>query len=203
MAVKDMDNKTNDIVRVGLIQQANTGDIAGNRARLCEKMRRLAADGASLIVNQELHDSLYFCQTESTDLCDLAVAIPSEVTDTYAALAKELGVVIVTSLFERRAPGLYHNTAVVFERDGSVAGIYRKMLLTMRSSILLQEILVLSRLILLWGVWVCLSAGINGILRQPVLWLSEGQKSLSILQLSVGRVRIPRMKKYDSGMHGL
>lgn len=115
------------MLRVGLIQQANTEDIADNRARLCDKMRRLAAQGARLIVNQELHDSLYFCQSESTGLCDLAIGIPSAVTDTYAALAKELGVVIVTSLFERRAPGLYHNTAVVFEADGSVAGMYRKM----------------------------------------------------------------------------
>ncbi|WP_290069675.1 carbon-nitrogen hydrolase [Muribaculum intestinale] len=115
------------ILRVGLIQQANNCDIADNRSRLCEKMRRLASDGAQLIVNQELHDSLYFCQTESTDMCDLAVAIPSDVTETYSALAAELGVVIVTSLFERRAPGLYHNTAVVFEADGSVAGMYRKM----------------------------------------------------------------------------
>lgn len=118
----------NSTLRVGLIQQANTADILTNRQRLCDKMRELAADGAQLIVNQELHDSLYFCQTENTDLCDLAVDINAGPTiDTYSALAKELGVVIVTSLFERRAPGLYHNTAVVFERDGSVAGTYRKM----------------------------------------------------------------------------
>lgn len=115
------------MLRVGLIQQANTADIADNRERLCVKMRSLAAKGARLIVNQELHDSLYFCQSESTALCDLAIGIPSSVTDTYSALAKELGVVIVTSLFERRAPGLYHNTAVVFESDGTVAGMYRKM----------------------------------------------------------------------------
>jgi N-carbamoylputrescine amidase len=112
---------------VGIIQQANTDNVTDNRERLCAKMRALAADGAQLIVNQELHDSLYFCQVESTDNCDLAVAIPSEATDIYSALARELGVVIVTSLFERRAPGLYHNTAVVFEADGSVAGMYRKM----------------------------------------------------------------------------
>lgn len=114
-------------LKVGLIQQHNTSDIADNRNRLADKMRSLAKQGAELIVNQELHDSLYFCQTENVDLCNLAVPIPSEVTDFYAALAKELGVVIVTSLFERRAPGLYHNTAVVFERDGSIAGKYRKM----------------------------------------------------------------------------
>ena len=115
------------ILRTGIIQQANTADIADNRSRLAEKIRRLAAQGARLIVNQELHDSLYFCQTENVDHCDLAVAIPSETTDFYAALARETGCVIVTSLFERRAAGLYHNTAVVFEADGSIAGKYRKM----------------------------------------------------------------------------
>ena len=114
-------------LRTGIIQQHNTADIADNRNRLAQKMRELATQGAELIVNQELHDSLYFCQVESTDNCNLAVTIPSETTDFYSSLAKELGVVIVTSLFERRAPGLYHNTAVVFEKDGSIAGKYRKM----------------------------------------------------------------------------
>lgn len=90
-------------------------------------MLRLAADGAQLIVNQELHDSLYFCQTEDVEMFDLAASIPSPVTDFYGTVARETGTVIVTSLFERRAPGLYHNTAVVFERDGSIAGTYRKM----------------------------------------------------------------------------
>lgn len=117
----------NKTLKVGIIQQHNTQSIEDNIDCLCSKMRRLAEDGAQLIVNQELHDSLYFCQTEETDLCSLAVGIPSERTERYAALARELGVVIVTSLFERRAPGLYHNTAVVFERDGSIAGRYRKM----------------------------------------------------------------------------
>ena len=116
-----------NILKVGIIQKANTGDIDNNRNRLAEKMRRLAENGARLIVNQELHDSLYFCQTESTVLCGLAVGFPSKTTEFYSALARELGVVIVTSLFERRAPGLYHNTAVVFEADGSIAGKYRKM----------------------------------------------------------------------------
>lgn len=118
---------TKPILKAGIIQQANSADRASNRQRLADKMRRLAAEGAQLIVNQELHDSLYFCQTEDVDLCDLAVDIPGETTDFYSALARELGVVIVTSLFERRAPGLYHNTAVVFESDGSIAGKYRKM----------------------------------------------------------------------------
>jgi N-carbamoylputrescine amidase len=114
-------------MKVAIIQQRNSADIADNRCRIAEKVRRLAAQGAQLIVNQELHDSLYFCQTESGDLCDLATPIPSEVTDFYGALAKETATVIVTSLFERRAPGLYHNTAVVFDTDGSMAGRYRKM----------------------------------------------------------------------------
>ena len=115
------------MLKIGIIQQHNTPDISDNRNRLMRKIRTLAADGAQLVVNQELHDSLYFCQTENVDLCSLATPIPSDVTDAYAALAKELGIVIVTSLFERRAPGLYHNTAVVFEKDGTIAGKYRKM----------------------------------------------------------------------------
>lgn len=118
---------TQNILHVGIIQQHNTANIEDNQNRLALKMKKLASQGAELIVNQELHDSLYFCQVESTDNCNLAVTIPSETTDFYSSLAKELGVVIVTSLFERRAPGLYHNTAVVFEKDGSIAGKYRKM----------------------------------------------------------------------------
>ncbi len=118
---------TDNILRIGLVQQRNTADITDNRRRLAERIKALAENGAELIVNQELHDSLYFCQTENVDLCSLAVGIPSEATRLYSALARELSVVIVTSMFERRAPGLYHNTAVVFERDGSIAGQYRKM----------------------------------------------------------------------------
>lgn len=114
-------------LKTGIIQQHNGPDTAENRRRLAEKIRGLAAKGARLIVNQELHDSLYFCQTENVDLCGLAGPIPGEATDFYSALAKDLEVVIVTSLFERRAPGLYHNTAVVFESDGTIAGKYRKM----------------------------------------------------------------------------
>ncbi len=114
-------------MKIGIIQQNNTASITDNRERIAFKIEQLASDGAQLIVNQELHDSLYFCQTENPDLFDLAVAIPSESTEFYGALASRFGVVIVTSLFERRAPGLYHNTAVVMERDGSIAGIYRKM----------------------------------------------------------------------------
>lgn len=114
-------------MKVGIIQQHNTADRADNRDRLAVKIRKLAEQGARLVVLQELHDSLYFCQTENVDLCNLAVDIPGEATDFYSRIARECGIVLVTSLFERRAPGLYHNTAVVFEADGSIAGKYRKM----------------------------------------------------------------------------
>lgn len=114
-------------MKIGIIQQHNTADRADNRARLAEKTRRLAADGAELIVYQELHEGLYFCQTENVGLCDQAEPIPGDSTEFYSALARETRCVIVTSLFERRAPGLYHNTAVVFDSDGRMAGKYRKM----------------------------------------------------------------------------
>lgn len=114
-------------MKTGIIQQHNTADIQDNRQRLAESICSLAKQGAELIVLQELHNSLYFCQTENVDLFDLAETIPGPSTDFFGALARELQVVIVTSLFERRAPGLYHNTAVVLEKDGSIAGKYRKM----------------------------------------------------------------------------
>ena len=114
-------------MKIGIIQQHNTAEPAENRARLSEKIRRLAGLGAQLVVLQELHDSLYFCQVESVDNFDLAVAIPGETTEFYSSVARESGIVLVTSLFERRAVGLYHNTAVVFDTDGHIAGTYRKM----------------------------------------------------------------------------
>lgn len=115
-------------LKAALIQQAKTADVALNRTRIADAVRSVSKEHhPDLIVLQELHDSLYFCQTESADNFDLAIEIPSEVTDRYASLAREADAVLVTSLFERRAPGLYHNTAVVFDRDGSVAGKYRKM----------------------------------------------------------------------------
>ncbi len=114
-------------ISVGIIQQANATDIAYNRERLAAKIIDLAQRGAQLVVLQELHDSLYFCQTESTDNFDLAEPIPGAATEFYSRIASQAGVVLVTSLFERRTAGLYHNTAVVFERDGSIAGRYRKM----------------------------------------------------------------------------
>ena len=114
-------------INVGIIQQHNTANIKQNMQRLAESIKSLAQDGANLIVLQELHNGLYFCQTENVDLFDLAESIPGPSTEFYGSLAKELGVVIVTSLFEKRAPGLYHNTAVVIESDGTIAGKYRKM----------------------------------------------------------------------------
>ena len=114
-------------MKIGLIQQQNVADVQQNMQHLATKIRELAQQGAELIVLQELHNSLYFCQVERVDNFDLAEPIPGPSTDFFGSLAKELGVVIVTSLFERRAPGLYHNTAVVLEKDGSIAGKYRKM----------------------------------------------------------------------------
>lgn len=115
------------MIRSGIIQQHNTADIQDNMNRLANGIAQLAKEGAQLIVLQELHNSLYFCQEEQVDIFDLAEPIPGPSTQFFGQLAKEHGVVIVTSLFEKRAPGLYHNTAVVMEKDGSVAGIYRKM----------------------------------------------------------------------------
>jgi N-carbamoylputrescine amidase len=114
-------------LKVGIIQQHNTADREQNKERLAAGIRELAGRGAELIVLQELHNGLYFCQTENVNEFDQAEPIPGPSTEFYGALAKECEVVIVTSLFERRAPGLYHNTAVVMERDGSIAGKYRKM----------------------------------------------------------------------------
>ena len=114
-------------LKVGIIQHFFLEDIEANRSRNLSAIRNLAEEGAELIVLSELHDSPYFCQTENVDNFALAQDIPGEFTDFYAEAARELEVVIVTSTFERRAPGLYHNTAVVFEKDGDVAGIYRKM----------------------------------------------------------------------------
>ena len=114
-------------MKIGIIQQHNTADREDNKRRLAEKIRLVAAQGAELVVLQELHNGLYFCQEEQVDIFDQAESIPGPSTQYYGALAKELGIVIVTSLFERRATGLYHNTAVVLEKNGTIAGTYRKM----------------------------------------------------------------------------
>lgn len=114
-------------IKVGFLQQHNTSSLQDNMVRLAEGIANLAERGAQLIVLQELHNSLYFCQVESVDNFNLAEPIPGPSTNFYGELARQYGVVIVTSLFEKRAPGLYHNTAVVIEKDGSIAGKYRKM----------------------------------------------------------------------------
>ena len=114
-------------LKVGIIQQANSANVEDNCNRLAQRIAKLAQQGAQLVVLQELHNSLYFCQTENVDLFNLASPIPGKDTEFYNKVAKENGVVLVTSLFEKRAAGLYHNTAVVFEKDGSIAGKYRKM----------------------------------------------------------------------------
>ena len=114
-------------LKIGFLQQHNTADTQNNILRLAEGVSDLAKRGAQLIVLQELHNSLYFCQTESVDNFDYAEPIPGPSTKLFGEIAKQFGVVIVTSLFEKRASGLYHNTAGVIEKDGSIAGIYRKM----------------------------------------------------------------------------
>ena len=114
-------------MKIGIIQQHNVADIEDNKRRLADGIREVAEQGAELVVLQELHNSLYFCQVEKVDNFDLAEPIPGPSTDFFGEQAHKYGVVIVTSLFERRAAGLYHNTSVVIERDGTIAGKYRKM----------------------------------------------------------------------------
>ena len=114
-------------MKVGIIQISCSADTEANKRKLADGIRRVSREGARLVVLQELHNTLYFCQTASVDLCALAEPVPGPSTEFYGALARECGVVLVASLFERRAAGLYHNTAVVFEKDGSIAGRYRKM----------------------------------------------------------------------------
>ncbi len=115
------------LLKVGIIQQSNIAELTVNRVNLITKIKKLALGGAELVVLQELHDALYFCQTETTDNFDLAYELDGPECNEYSQVAKECGIVLVTSLFEKRAVGLYHNTSVVFEKDGSVAGKYRKM----------------------------------------------------------------------------
>ena len=119
--------KEERLLKIGIVQQRCTANVEQNKLNLARRIRQAAEQGAKLVVLQELHNSLYFCQTENTDLFDLAEPIPGPSTEFFGKLAAELEIVLVTSLFERRAPGLYHNTAVVLETDGSIAGKYRKM----------------------------------------------------------------------------
>jgi len=114
-------------MKIALIQQSNVADIRSNISKLKKNIETCARQGAELIVLQELHNSLYFCQTEDPANFDLAENIPGASTEEFGRLAKELGIVLVLSLFEKRAPGLYHNTAVVLEKDGTIVGKYRKM----------------------------------------------------------------------------
>ena len=114
-------------MKIGIIQQSITPDVEANKAKLRAEIVAAATEGAELVVLQELHNTPYFCQTENTELFNLAESIPGPSTEFYSQVARECGIVLVTSLFERRAAGLYHNTAVVFEKDGSIAGKYRKM----------------------------------------------------------------------------
>ena len=114
-------------VIAGLVQQSNTNDLHKNLQQLHDNIAQCANKGAQLVVLQELHNTLYFCQTENTAVFDLAETIPGPSTGFYSEIAKQYGIVLVTSLFEKRAAGLYHNTAVVFDKDGSIAGKYRKM----------------------------------------------------------------------------
>ena len=114
-------------MKIGIIQQSNCDNVEQNKQKLADNIRKVAAEGAELVVLQELHNSLYFCQVESTQNFSLAAPIPGPSTEFYSAIAAECKVVLVTSLFEARAKGLYHNTAVVFDKDGSIAGKYRKM----------------------------------------------------------------------------
>ena len=114
-------------MKIGIIQQACTADTDENKKKLAQNIANVASRGAQLIILQELHNSLYFCQTEDVEMCGLAEPIPGPSTGYYSVLARKHSIVLVTSLFERRAAGLYHNTAVVFDSDGSIAGKYRKM----------------------------------------------------------------------------
>ncbi|GHS98882.1 beta-ureidopropionase [Bacteroidia bacterium] len=114
-------------IKIGLVQQSNTADTQANKNKLIANIRDCASQGAQLVVLPELHNGLYFCQTENTAIFDLGETIPGPSTELFGLLAKESGIVLVLSLFEKRAPGLYHNTSVVIENDGTIAGKYRKM----------------------------------------------------------------------------
>ncbi len=114
-------------MKIGIIQQTCSADVQANKVKLAQNIADVATQGAELVVLQELHNSIYFCQTENVQLCEFAESIPGPSTEFYGTIAAKYNIVLVTSLFERRAPGLYHNTAVVFEKDGTIAGTYRKM----------------------------------------------------------------------------
>ncbi len=195
-------------MKIGIVQQSNTSDIEVNINKLKTNIRDLASQGADLVVLQELHNSLYFCQTENTDVFDLAESIPGKSTDQFGLLAKELGIVIVLSLFDKRAPGLYHNTAVVLEKDGSIAGKYRKMHIPddpayYEKFYFTPGDLGFQPIETSLVSWVFLFVGISGILKLHVLWLWPELIFLYIPQLSGGSQPIRMMKRPDKEMHGL
>ena len=151
---------TNRKIKVGLVQHSFTADVESNRARNLTAIESLASEGAQLIVLSELHDSLYFCQTEDVENFALAEEIPSDFTEFYANAAMTNNVVLVTSVFERRAPGLYHNTALVFDTNGEMAGKY-----STRNSTSHPVTSVSNRYRLHWDVWAYWFAGTSGIPR--------------------------------------
>ena len=193
-------------MKIALIQQSKTADIAKNKQDLARGIADAASKGAELVVLQELHNSLYFCQVESTDNFDLAEPIPGPSTEFYSQVAKDNNVVLVTSLFERRAAGLYHNTAVVFEKDGSIAGKYRKMHIPDDPAYYEKFYFTPGDLgfhpietsVGVLGVqvcWACRCAGISGILKERVSWLCKALICSSTLLPSAGRARIPTRRK--------
>ncbi|HRF38338.1 MAG TPA: nitrilase-related carbon-nitrogen hydrolase, partial [Saprospiraceae bacterium] len=122
-----MTTSSHTTIKTGIVQQSCSRDTEANIQKSLAGIRACAEAGAQLVVLQELHAGVYFCQAEDVAQFDLAEPIPGPISERFAAAAREYGVVLVTSLFEKRAPGLYHNTSVVFEKDGSTAGKYRKM----------------------------------------------------------------------------
>ena len=188
-------------IKVGLIQQSNTNDIHANMQQLKANIEDCASKGAQLVVLQELHNSLYFCQTEDTRLFDLAESIPGPSTRFFGDIARSLGIVLVTSLFEKRAPGLYHNTAVVFDTDGNIAGKYRKMHIPDDPAYYEKFYFTPGDL----GFEpIQTSIGKLGVLVCWDQWYPEAARlmALSIRLQSVGKAVILKMKKIDSEMHG-
>ena len=186
-------------LKIGILQQHNVASRKVNMTRLAEGIVDLARRGAQLIVLQELHNSLYFCQTESVDNFELAEPIPGPSTNFFGEIAKQLGVVIVTSLFERRAPGLYHNTAVVIEKDGSIAGKYRKMHIPDDPAYYEKFYFTPGDL---GAVLAYRCAGTSGIRKERVLWLLQGLRFSSTLLPSAMRVPTHQKSSSVSAWHG-
>ena len=190
-------------IKVGLIQQSCTSNTAENMDKLKHSIEDVASKGAELVVLQELHNTLYFCQTENTSLFDLAETIPGPSTEFYSGVASANGIVLVTSLFEKRAPGLYHNTAVVFDKDGSIAGKYRKMHIPDDPAYYEKFYFTPGDLgfepiqtsIGKLGVQVCWDQ-----------WYPEGARLMTLrgaeILLSAGKAQIPRKKKLANWKHG-